>query len=733
MSGKFKKEGRARNKSDAPGDKSVSGYETEPTKTGFQEDCATSNNADKPAFVSRSTLDHALSVAALGYKIFPAKLDKTPFVRDWENAATQDEAQIRKWWRKWPDANIAAAVGASGICVIDVDVKNGKDGINSFQELVARVKVPKTRTVRTPSGGGHIHLSGRTASSIEQLGSGIDIKSVGGYVLMPGSSTAEGEYTWKEQGALQPVPAELISKIGAPKSKPDTLITEPEAGWDNCADVKWAVSYLSSEAEPALEGFSGDNTTFQTACSLRDHGLSEDTAFELMLEHYNPRCEPPWNHDDLKMKVSNAYTYANGIAGAKSIAQDFDDDFPVEWFSTNMLEKGRDGKPRNGFANCLEALKYVQLDITYDVLACRSVVRAEKLPWKTAVGREINEKLVRIIRHFLLEYFGIEFSKENVFEACETLAQQNHFNPVEEYLKSLRWDGVERLDSWLEVYLGAEGDREYLAAIGSLVLIAAVRRTRKPGCKFDNVMILEGKQGSGKSTALSILGGDWYSDAELGRVDNKDAPMILQNTWLHELGELVTLSKSESESIKAFISRSEDRYRAPYDRSTTTHPRRCIFIGTTNSNAYLRDSTGNRRYWPVKTNKIDLDRLERDRDQLWAEAAAKEKSQASLSLPEHLWQIAGAEQDTRRVEHPWFDLLKHWLDSHDLDRVLTQTLLKDCLRLEAGRSNQHHGRTLREVMVQLGWDYKKGIRINSRTGAGYIKKSASNVEPDKNN
>src|SRR5205085_10828734 len=139
-----------------------------------------------------------------------------------------------------------------------------------------------------------------------------------------------------------------------------------------------------------------------------------------------------------------------------------------------------------------------------------------------------------VVRHYLIEQFGLEFSKENVNEAAHTLAREAAFNPVCDYLSSLKWDGTARLDDWLIKYMGAE-DTEYVRAVGRLMLLAAVRRARSPGCKYDYVIILEGTQGTGKSSALKVLGGEWYSDAELGRLDSKEAPLILQGVWLHEL------------------------------------------------------------------------------------------------------------------------------------------------------------------------------------------------------
>jgi predicted P-loop ATPase len=347
----------------------------------------------------------------------------------------------------------------------------------------------------------------------------------------------------------------------------------------------------------------------------------------------------------------------------------------------------------------------------------RAVVRAKRLPWDVEVGREVNDDFIRIVRLYLIEQFKTDFSKENVFEACMTLAAMCPFNPVNEYLDELEWDKTKRLDTWLIDYLGAE-DVPLNREIGRLVMIAAVRRARKPGTKFDQVLILEGMQGSGKSSALQILGGEWHSDADLGRVDTKEASIVLQGCWIFELGEMTAMGRSEIESLKAFLSRNVDRYRAPFERALKSVPRRCLFIGTTNSGAYLRDTTGNRRFWPVRTDKIDLEGLKADRDQLWAEAAVAEAAGESLALQPALREDASDVQQSRLINDPWADHLTDFLKRSEDRRVHTVTLLYD-LSIQAGQQTPSHAKRLREAMASLGWKYKRSIRIGTDNRAGY--------------
>ena len=167
------------------------------------------------------------------------------------------------------------------------------------------------------------------------------------------------------------------------------------------------------------------------------------------------------------------------------------------------------------------------------------------------VGREVNDEFVRVVRFYLIEQFRQDFSKENVFEACMTLAGFSRFNPVNEFLDELTWDGKERIDTWLIDYLGAE-DVAFNRAVSRLVLLAAVEEGKEAELQFDQVLILEGPQGSGKSTALQILGGEWHSDADLGRLETKEASIALQGSWIFEFGEITAVNRAEVEGTQGF-------------------------------------------------------------------------------------------------------------------------------------------------------------------------------------
>lgn len=275
-------------------------------------------------------------------------------------------------------------------------------------------------------------------------------------------------------------------------------------------------------------------------------------------------------------------------------------------------------------------------------------------------GPALCDAAVNRLRMRLEAEQGQRCPKDYFYDAVADIAQTLRIHPVREYLAGVqsKWDGVSRLDDWLIKYCGAE-DSPYNRAVGALTLIAAVRRARLPGCKFDTMMVLEGGQGCGKSTALSILAGSaaWFTDSFPFGAGSKVIAEECGGRWIVEASELAGLRKSDHESLKATITRTEDIARPAYGRIVVATPRGFIVIGTTNSESWLSDPTGNRRYLPVKVTSFDLEELKKDRDQLWAEAASREANGESIVLDPELWDEAAAQQEARHLPSPLADEL----------------------------------------------------------------------------
>lgn len=246
--------------------------------------------------------------------------------------------------------------------------------------------------------------------------------------------------------------------------------------------------------------------------------------------------------------------------------------------------------------------------------------------------------------------------REKIEATLDMIARQNcSFHPVREYLQSLSWDGMSRLYTWLRDYVGATKQPEkYLAAVGSAWLISGVARILNPGCKADCMLVLEGSQGIYKSTMLRTLAGArWFSDSLPADLSHKDARDHLRGKWIIEMPELAQFRRAEIETVKSFLSRQEEQYRPSYGHHELKFPRQCIFAGSTNKDTYLVDDTGNRRFWTVACNDIDLKAVVRDRDQLWAEAAVRYRSGARWWLTKEESALAEVEAGQRIAHDPW--------------------------------------------------------------------------------
>ncbi len=295
-------------------------------------------------------------------------------------------------------------------------------------------------------------------------------------------------------------------------------------------------------------------------------------------------------------------------------------------------------------------------------------------------------------------------------------AHEAPVHPVRRYLDGLTWDGMKRLDTWLIAYGGAK-DSPYVRAVGALPLIAAVRRVREPGAKFDELLILESPQGTFKSSALRALCPDdgWFSDDLPLGVDSK---LVIERTagrWILEAAELHGNRGREAEALKAFLSRQCDGpVRLAYGRLPVTVPRQFVLVGTTNSAAaYLKDGTGGRRFWPVAIGAFDVEALRRDRDQLWAEAAAREAAGASIRLDPALWEAAGVQQEDRRAADPWEPILEPLLEGGGIVAVehVAVDAIWAALKLEANALDNRHADRVAGILQRHGFTRKQKRRL----------------------
>lgn len=302
--------------------------------------------------------------------------------------------------------------------------------------------------------------------------------------------------------------------------------------------------------------------------------------------------------------------------------------------------------------------------LRYDEFKMQTVV-LKGLPWSDEIDRPWTNHDDNYATEWL-QGEDINCGRETVQMAIETVAHERRFHPVRDWLKGLRWDGDSRVDQWLTYYLGVEPDETtssaYIEAVGKCWLISAVARIMKPGCKADHVLVIEGKQGIKKSTAVRALTGQaWFTD-ELADFGSKDAGMQMRGVWVIELGEMDHMSRSEVTRVKAAVSRCVDRFRPPYGQRLVEAPRECVFVGTVNHKEYLKDETGNRRFWPVRAKSVDVDALVADREQLWAEAVALfRRGEGWWIRDPDVTREAQLQQAERNESDPWVEVLRDWI------------------------------------------------------------------------
>ena len=311
--------------------------------------------------------------------------------------------------------------------------------------------------------------------------------------------------------------------------------------------------------------------------------------------------------------------------------------------------------------------KELKFKIFKDIFSSRILVR-DGVPWDRKFetpDRIWNDTDDAGLRWYLESFYGIT-STNKIMDGVSLIAEENAENKVATRLQSTQWDGEKRLETLFIDYLGCE-DNVYTREISEKSLVAAVRRAIYGGIKWDNMPILIGPQGVGKSTFLKILGMDWYNDS-LVNVEGKDACELIQGSWILEMGELSSLRKSELNLVKNFLSRTDDIFRASYGRRAQKYPRRCAFFGTANDTNFLRDETGNRRFWPIdcfiyKPKKSIFNDLNDELDQIWAEACELAKNKFySLVLSKEAEKIAKEEQDSHSEDNVYRGIIIDYLD-----------------------------------------------------------------------
>ena len=378
--------------------------------------------------------------------------------------------------------------------------------------------------------------------------------------------------------------------------------------------------------------------------------------------------------------------------------------------------------------NVRRGIAMLGVELSYQEFAERMLVAEEGKLARPLDDRTMNSIWLRIDREHRFRPSFLFFEK-----VLTDAAYDNSFHPVRDYLASLTWDGEPRINNWLATYGGAEDasdnaeETTYLEAVSGIVLIAAVRRVLHPGCKYDEMLVLESQQGFNKSGALRALcpNDEWFSDDLPLNVDAKEIIERTLGKWIIEASDLVGGRKADRDHLKSMLSRQVDGpARMAYARIPVERPRQFIIIGTTNNNEYLADATGARRFWPVKVGRFDVEGIARDRDQLWAEAVAREAAGESIRLHEGLWDMAGQHQEQRRSVDAWEEIIQEVLEGIEpasSGRVQVATsALWDALGITPAHRDLFGAKRISEVMQRFGFERCK-VRGDGKVQVGYAR------------
>ncbi len=681
---------------------------------------------------------------------------KHPLTRNGVKDATDDPDQLSDWRLQWPKANWAVATG-NGLLVVDLDVKPGKDGRVTLSKLGT---VPRTYAVRTGSGGIHLYfrVSKRLPNTTGKLGLGVDTRCDGGYVLAPGSNhISGGSYSVAIDESIADAPEWLIERL-VPRTAPAAEQTFPPAS----AEVLRAARNALAEHGPAIQGDGGDAHTWQAMAVLsHDYALTESEAFPLAKE-WNTTCQPPWSDSALLSKLRGGRKYGKAEFGckrkvpplpaARKIIADWhaaggtQDGIPgmieqvrllaskgvlpseaylmeAELKSATSLPAkafalpkgrplplpGQGGEDLYGFDCSASGVPLTNLNNVVILLEHESAKSKDRpLSFDTFLqkvvkqdGSEWTDADTLAFTLYLQRQIGLQkVTTATTLEGVVAFARRNECNAVVDYFSSLKHDGTKRIARFLSTALGAE-DNDYTRSASQNFWRSMAARALIPGCKVDNMIVLEGAQGILKSTALQVIAGPaWFAEASESP-HSKDFFQGLQGKLLIEIAELDSFNRADVTAVKRVLSCCTDRYRVSYGKITQDFPRQGIFAGTTNRSDWSKDDTGARRFWPIQCTRVDVELIKKHRDQLFAEAVAD--VQAGAKWWEMPREATAAVQEARRQVDPWEELLERHFATDINTEFDPVDLLANPLGLESSRMGKAEQARLGSILKHQGF------------------------------
>lgn len=473
-----------------------------------------------------------------------------------------------------------------------------------------------------------------------------------------------------------------------------------------------AAAYLD-KIPGAVSGNQGHTATFNAVAHVMfGFDLDESSTKRLIMERFNPRCSPPWREKEIDHKivsVASRCTRERGylltqrepvhtVQQAADRAPEAPAELDVDWMT--LLQVKKDRTPRRGYNN---VLVFVRHHPDYRGKWSLNTMTGEV--WFD--GRPTVETFVHDIRAHADRRLGFSPGRDDVEAAVLQSAHERPFHPVQQYLRSIDWDGTPRLHAMARDYLGS--DNPLHAELVAKWMISAVARALKPGCKVDTALMLYGDQGFFKSTFFSILGGDWHADSSID-ITNKDSFQQIHASWIYEFAELENVVTGRAESrLKAWLTSTHDMFRAPYQRAVTRRARSCVICGTTNRRQFLTDDTGSRRFWIVPVSQlIPRELLIEMRDQLWAEAVC------AYEAGEQWWLDRDADEAREEAnkdfgdEDPWKAPIVSWVSRPSAANAFTiSELLTDVIRLEVARQDRWAQMRVARILNEMDWERQR--------------------------
>jgi putative DNA primase/helicase len=510
-------------------------------------------------------------------------------------------------------------------------------------------------------------------------------------------------------GAPSTAPAPELA--GRAKVESALAFVSPDCGYDDWIHLGMAIhAELGADAFDVFDAWSAKSSKYAGSAQCLAHwksfkaggGLSGATIFKLAMDAGWRPPHPPRSSSPVQRSATTQPAQPAGGRGASP-----DVDVPRAGWRERLI-MGKDA-PKD----CRENVIYVLGDhpewagsLAIDTFAKKIVCR-KPTPLGHQPGDEWTPDDETSLGLWLTEQANFSVrSLETISQAVRHAALVHQVHPVREYFNSLEWDGVRRVDAWVVGYLSCD-DAPYSRMVGMFFLLNMVRRIFEPGCVMRSVPVFEGAQNKGKSRALWTLTNPWYSDTMM-RIGDKDSYQALQGVMCYEVSEMDSFTRSEASAVKAFISSTEDNFRAPYERAPTKHKRQTSFAATTNAAEYLKDWTGNTRFWPLAIgNRVDLDGLAAVRDQLWAETVSLyHAGERAYPTPEQERTIFKAEQDKRVIVHPWNEIVAEYVGGLT-GAVTTREVMRDALKIDLSRINPQGSEAQRVGQILHGLGYAK--------------------------